>query len=219
MPPRGIALDAIAFTGLRGKGLLRHAARRRLQLLGAFWRLRARSCGARRADAVLGMGGYVCFPGRLMAARCCGKPLVLVNADAALLLSATARCCRSRERIAFGFAGDGARSRQATRSSPATRCAPRSRRCPRRRERFAGRDGALRLLVVGGSLGAQVLNDCVPQALALHRRRRSARSVDAPDRRRQHHDAVRAAYARPACDAEVLPLHRRHGGAPRASAT
>ena len=62
VPPSGIALDRIAFNGLRGKGLL-HTLTGGLRLLGAFWSC-LRILRRRSADAVLGMGGYVCFPGR-----------------------------------------------------------------------------------------------------------------------------------------------------------
>ena len=55
VPPSGIAIDTISFSGLRGKGLL-HTLTGGLRLLGAFW-----SClqiiRRRRASAVLGMGG------------------------------------------------------------------------------------------------------------------------------------------------------------------
>ena len=84
VPPAQIPLDTIGFSGLRGKGAL-HALTGGLRLMKAFWDclgiLRRRG-----ADVVLGMGGYVCFPGGLMASLL-NKPLVLVNADAALLLS------------------------------------------------------------------------------------------------------------------------------------
>ena len=70
--------------------------------------------------------------------------------------------------------------------------------------RFAGRDGALRLLVVGGSLGARVLNECVPQAIAL---------LPAAERPQVTHqtgeagrDAVQGAYAGAGAEAEVLPF-------------
>ena len=65
VPSAGIALDAIGFSGLRGKGLV-HTLTGGVRMLKAFWEclviLRRRG-----ADAVLGMGGYVCFPGGLMA--------------------------------------------------------------------------------------------------------------------------------------------------------
>ena len=84
VPQSGIARDAIACAGLRGKGLV-HTLTGGLRLLVAFWSC-LRILRRRKADAVLGMGGYVCFPGGMMAALL-GKPLVLVNADATLLMS------------------------------------------------------------------------------------------------------------------------------------
>jgi UDP-N-acetylglucosamine--N-acetylmuramyl-(pentapeptide) pyrophosphoryl-undecaprenol N-acetylglucosamine transferase len=84
VPPTQIPLDTIGFAGLRGKGLL-HTLTGGIRLLKAFGDcvgiLRKRG-----ADAVLGMGGYVCFPGGLMASLL-NKPLMLVNADASLLMS------------------------------------------------------------------------------------------------------------------------------------
>ena len=84
VPPAGIPLDTIGFSGLRGKGLV-HTLTGGLRLLKAFWDC-LQHLRRRGADAVLGMGGYVCFPGGMMASLL-GKPLMLVNADAALLLS------------------------------------------------------------------------------------------------------------------------------------
>jgi UDP-N-acetylglucosamine--N-acetylmuramyl-(pentapeptide) pyrophosphoryl-undecaprenol N-acetylglucosamine transferase len=104
VPPSGIALDRIAFAGLRGKSPLQTLTGG-WRLLAAFW-----SClqilRRRRASAVLGMGGYVCFPGGMMAALR-HTPLVLVNADASLLLSNRA-LLPVTDRIAFGFDGDAA---------------------------------------------------------------------------------------------------------------
>src|SRR4029453_19575608 len=84
VPPSDIPLDRISFAGLRGKGWL-HTLTGGMRLLKAFGDclgiLRRRG-----ADAVLGMGGYVCFPGGLMASVL-NKPLMLVNADASLLMS------------------------------------------------------------------------------------------------------------------------------------
>jgi UDP-N-acetylglucosamine--N-acetylmuramyl-(pentapeptide) pyrophosphoryl-undecaprenol N-acetylglucosamine transferase len=61
-------------------------------------------------------------------------------------------------------------------------------------ERFAGRSGPLRLLVVGGSLGAAALNDIVPRALALLPA--DARPVVTHQSGAKHLDALRAGYAR-----------------------
>ena len=188
VPPSGIALDRIAFAGLRGKGLA-GMVRGAVQLV---WSLGQCAAILRRrgASAVLGMGGYVCVPGGLVA-RLLRRPLVLVNADAALLLSNRA-LARSADRIAFGFDGDAARSmpRALVTGNP-VRAEIEAIAPPT--QRYAGRSGPLRLLVVGGSLGAQVLNQTLPKALAML----------APAERPQvvhqtglaHADAVRAAYA------------------------
>ena len=67
VPPTAIPLDTISFSGLRGKGLL-HTLTGGIRLLKAFWDC-LRILRRRGASAVLGMGGYVCFPGGLMP-RC-----------------------------------------------------------------------------------------------------------------------------------------------------
>jgi UDP-N-acetylglucosamine--N-acetylmuramyl-(pentapeptide) pyrophosphoryl-undecaprenol N-acetylglucosamine transferase len=162
VPPTQIALDTISFSGLRGKGLL-HTLTGGLRLLKAFWDclgiLRKRS-----ASAVLGMGGYVCFPGGLMASLL-NKPLLLVNADAALLLS-NKSLLPVADKVAFGFAGDAAaKAKNAVVTGNPVRAEIEA--LPTPAQRYAGRNGPLRLLVVGGSLGAQALNQLLPQALAL----------------------------------------------------
>jgi UDP-N-acetylglucosamine--N-acetylmuramyl-(pentapeptide) pyrophosphoryl-undecaprenol N-acetylglucosamine transferase len=187
VPSQGITLDAIGFSGLRGKGPV-HMLTGGLRLLKAFWEcigiLRRRS-----ADAVLGMGGYVCFPGGLMASLL-GKPLMLVNADASMLLSNRA-LLPVADRVAFGF--DGAAAAK-TRLGIVTGNPVRAEieNLPAPAERFAGREGPLSLLVVGGSLGARVLNETLPRALALiapAERPRVVHQTGALNR-----DAVKAAY-------------------------
>ncbi len=199
VPASGIALDTIAFSGLRGKGLL-HALTGGLRLLQAFWDC-LRVLRRRGASAVLGMGGYVCFPGGLIASLL-NKPLLLVNADAALLLS-NRWLLPVADRVAFGFAGDAAtKTKNAVVTGNPVRAEIEALPAPA--ERWAGREGPLRLLVVGGSLGAQVLNETLPPALAL---------LDASQRPQLVHqtgglqaEAVRAAYAEAGIAAEVLPF-------------
>ena len=199
VPPSGIALDAVAFTGLRGKGLL-HTLTGGFRLLGAFWRC-LQIIRSRRASAVLGMGGYVCFPGGVMASLL-GRPLVLVNADASLLLSNRA-LLPVADRVAFGFDGDAAqRVKRAVVTGNPVRAEIEALPAPQLR--YAGRDGKLRVLVVGGSLGAKALNDCVPQALAL---------MPVAERPQVTHQAgqanfaaVQVNYAQAQVQAEVLPF-------------
>jgi UDP-N-acetylglucosamine--N-acetylmuramyl-(pentapeptide) pyrophosphoryl-undecaprenol N-acetylglucosamine transferase len=202
VPPEaesGIGLDRIGFNGLRGKGLL-HTLSGGMRLLKAFWDclliLRRRS-----ADAVLGMGGYVCFPGGLMASLL-GRPLMLVNADASLLMSNKALLPLA-ERVAFGFDGAAAaRTKQGVVTGNPVRAEIEA--VPAPAERFAVRAGALHLLVVGGSLGAKVLNDTLPAALRLLapglRPRITHQTGPA------HIDTVRGAYAQAGVEAELLPF-------------
>jgi UDP-N-acetylglucosamine--N-acetylmuramyl-(pentapeptide) pyrophosphoryl-undecaprenol N-acetylglucosamine transferase len=199
VPPSGVPLDTIAFAGLRGKSFVQ-------TLLGGLRLLQAfRECLAilrrRGADAVLGMGGYVCFPGGMMAALL-NRPLVLVNADAALLLS-TRALLPVADRVAFGFEGAAAaRVKNAVVTGNPVRAEIEALPVPA--ERCAGRRGPLALLVVGGSLGAQVLNETLPRALA---------QLAPGERPRVTHqtggaqfESVRAAYAAAGVEAEVLPF-------------
>jgi UDP-N-acetylglucosamine--N-acetylmuramyl-(pentapeptide) pyrophosphoryl-undecaprenol N-acetylglucosamine transferase len=199
VPPAGIEMDTIAFSGLRGKGLL-HTATGGLRLLKAFWDC-LRILRRRGADVVLGMGGYVCFPGGLMASLL-SKPLMLVNADAALLLS-NKSLLPVADRVAFGFDGPAVKGVKAgvVTGNPVR---AEIEALPEPSERFAGRSGALRLLVVGGSLGAQVLNRTVPQALALMEA--GARPWVVHQTGAAHADEVRAAYAAAGLQADVRPF-------------
>jgi UDP-N-acetylglucosamine--N-acetylmuramyl-(pentapeptide) pyrophosphoryl-undecaprenol N-acetylglucosamine transferase len=198
VPPTQIAMDRLAFTGLRGKGLV-HTLTGGLRLLKAMWDSQ-RSLRQRGADAVLGMGGYVCLPGGLMA-RLLGKPLMLVNADAALLLSNKA-LLRFAQRVAFGFDGPASQVPRGLVTGNPVRAEIETMAAPD--VRYARRSGPLRLLVVGGSLGAQVLNATVPAAVAL---------MPADQRPQVVHqtgvsqfEVVKAAYAQAAIAAEVQPF-------------
>ncbi|HET7793535.1 MAG TPA: undecaprenyldiphospho-muramoylpentapeptide beta-N-acetylglucosaminyltransferase [Rhizobacter sp.] len=199
VPPSGIPMDNITFSGLRGKGML-HTLTGGFRLLGAFW-----SClqilRKRHASAVLGMGGYVCFPGGLMASLL-GKPLMLVNADAALLLS-NKSLLPIADKVAFGFDGDAAHKvKQGVVTGNPVRAEIEN--LPTPLERFEHRQGPLRVLVVGGSLGASALNEALPRAVALlpagERPRLTHQTGTA------HFEKVRAAYAQVQVDAEVLPF-------------
>ena len=199
VPPTGIPLDTIGFSGLRGKGLL-HTATGGVRMLKAF--VDCMSILRRRGTrAVLGMGGYICFPGGLMASAL-GRPLVLVNADAALLLS-NKSLLPVADAVCFGFGGEAAdRVRGGVVTGNPVRTSIEAMPVPA--ERFAGRSGPLRLLVVGGSLGAQVLNLQVPKALALLPSEARPHVVHQAGER--HADEVRAAYAAAGIEAEVLPF-------------
>lgn len=197
VPPTGIAMDTIDFAGLRGKGAL-HTLKGLLLLLKAFatsWTILRQ----RGADAVLGMGGYVCFPAGWVSAVL-RKPLMLVNADAALLLSNQA-LLRAADRIAFGFDGpDAQRTRKASVTGNPVRAEIEAIAPPA--QRYAQRTGPLQVLVVGGSLGAQVLNHTLPQALKLIAEKQ--RPVVTHQTGLAHFDSVQQAYAQAGVQAEVV---------------
>lgn len=193
----GIAMDQLDFTGLRGKGW-RHSVSGAFKLLKSFF-----ACIAivrrRQPDVVLGMGGYVTVPGGVCAALM-GKPLVLMNADAPLLLS-NKSLKMFANKLMFGlpsasamqdpkfvFTGNPIRKSIISMEPP--------------EQRYASHQGVLKILVVGGSLGAQVLNQTVPDALALIPE--AERPVVVHQSGKQHVAALRARYESHAVQAEVV---------------
>jgi UDP-N-acetylglucosamine--N-acetylmuramyl-(pentapeptide) pyrophosphoryl-undecaprenol N-acetylglucosamine transferase len=195
VPPRGFAFESIAFGGVRGKGPLTLALLP-LRLLKAFWQS---IVVVRRVkpDVVIGLGGYITFPAGMMGVLL-GKPLVLheqnsVAGMANKVLSGVA------DRVYTAF--PGAMKKAQWVGNP-LRSAFLQQQTPA--QRFAGRSGPLRLLVVGGSLGAKVLNEIVPQALAripLAQRPQVIHQSGATQI-----DALRANYTAAGVQAELTPF-------------
>ncbi|MFA7668800.1 MAG: undecaprenyldiphospho-muramoylpentapeptide beta-N-acetylglucosaminyltransferase [Burkholderiaceae bacterium] len=158
VPEQGFELLPLTFSGLRGKGVVA-LAKLPFTLTRACLQAR-RTLRQVRADVVLGMGGYVAFPGGLMA-RAAGIPLV-VHEQNAVAGTANRWLARMARKVLAGF--PGALHSAVVVGNPVRRAfldvAPAA-------TRYAERQGPLRLLVIGGSLGAAVLNDVVPQALAM----------------------------------------------------
>src|SRR5690606_24519906 len=141
VPPRGIDLVPMHFQGVRGRGV---AAMLKLP----FLLLRACSQAWKdltgvRPDVVLGMGGYVAFPGGMMAVLR-GLPLV-VHEQNAVAGTANRWLARLARRVLSGF--PDVLPRGEVLGNPVRRdvCA-----LPGPAERYAGRTGPLRMLVVGG---------------------------------------------------------------------
>jgi UDP-N-acetylglucosamine--N-acetylmuramyl-(pentapeptide) pyrophosphoryl-undecaprenol N-acetylglucosamine transferase len=195
VPQHGYPLAPIRFAGLRGKGLLAKLLLP-LNLLVAFWQS-LRAIRTHRPDVVLGMGGYIAFPGGMMAALL-GRPLAIheQNSIAGLANRVLAGVA---DRVLVAFPGALAKAR--TTGNPVrdaiTRVAPPV-------QRFAGRSGPLRVLVVGGSLGAAVLNERVPQALARLPAGERPRVVHQSGAK--HLDALQAGYAAAGVGAELRPF-------------
>lgn len=162
VPQHGVEFEAVPFRGVRGKGW-RTLFTGPFALVGACAHARA-IMKRRLPDVVLGLGGFASFPGALMGAAT-GRKLVLHDSNAVAGL-ATRLLAYGADRILLGFP-QALRGRHARRvewvGNPLrdALCA-----LPPPAERFAGRTGPLRLLVVGGSLGAQALNALVPAAIA-----------------------------------------------------
>jgi UDP-N-acetylglucosamine--N-acetylmuramyl-(pentapeptide) pyrophosphoryl-undecaprenol N-acetylglucosamine transferase len=195
VPPRGFSLETIDFGGVRGKGpktlfLLP------LRLLRAFWQA-LQVVRRVKPDVLVGLGGYITFPGGMMGTLL-GKPMVLheqnsVAGMANKLLAGIA------DRVFSAFpnvlkkaqwVGNPLRAGFLNQAAPA--------------QRFAGRSGPLRLLVVGGSLGAKALNDTVPKALALLPE--AQRPTVLHQSGEKQIDALRANYAAAGVTAELTPF-------------
>ena len=158
VPPRGFAFETIDFSGVRGKGPMTLAVLP-LRLLKAFWQS-MQVLRRIKPQVVIGLGGYIAFPAGMMAVLM-RKPLVLheQNSVAGMVNKILALVA---ERVFTAFpdvlknalwVGNPLRTAFMQQAAPDVR--------------FADRTGPLRLLVVGGSLGARALNTIVPQALAL----------------------------------------------------
>ncbi|MBD3788717.1 MAG: undecaprenyldiphospho-muramoylpentapeptide beta-N-acetylglucosaminyltransferase, partial [Sphingomonadales bacterium] len=200
VPESGFELAAVEIGGVRGKGLGTR--------LAAPWRLlkaviqSMTIMRAHRPRLVLGFGGFVAGPGGL-AARALGIPLVIheQNAIAGLTNRVLARMAN---RVLAGYPGAFAEGAEVI-GNPVR---PDIADLPGPDERMAGRGGPMRLLVVGGSLGARALNELIPQALAR---------IPAEQRPRITHqtgmanlESVKADYVKaglnPASDVELLPF-------------
>jgi len=195
VPPKGFAFEPIDFSGVRGKGLVTLALLP-MRLLKAFWQ----SLGVVRRvrpQVVVGLGGYIAFPGGLMSVLL-GKPLILheQNSIAGMVNKVLSGIA---DRVFTAFPGALANGRCI--GNP-LRQAFLDQQQPA--DRFAGRSGPLRVLVVGGSLGARALNEVVPKAVALipaeHRPQLIHQSGE------QQLDMLRDAYQAAGVQAELTPF-------------
>jgi UDP-N-acetylglucosamine--N-acetylmuramyl-(pentapeptide) pyrophosphoryl-undecaprenol N-acetylglucosamine transferase len=195
VPKHGYEMAQVRFSGLRGKGLLRKLLLP-LNLLIALWQS-ALAMFRYRPDVVLGMGGYITFPGGLMAALL-RRPLVIHEQNSVAGLSNKVLAMLA-SRVLCGFpdvlpkalwCGNPVRSSIAALPEP--------------QQRYAARNGRLNVLVVGGSLGAKALNEALPQALA--RLPEAMRPNVLHQTGKNHHAAVVALYKEAGVLADVQPF-------------
>ncbi|MCW1875565.1 undecaprenyldiphospho-muramoylpentapeptide beta-N-acetylglucosaminyltransferase [Erwinia sp. INIA-01] len=158
VPKHGIDIEFIRISGLRGKGIKAQLAAP-LRIFNA-WRQARAIMKSWQPDVVLGMGGYVSGPGGL-AAWSCGIPVVLheQNGIAGLTNKWLAKIAKKVMQAFPGafpnaeVVGNPVRTDVLALPLPA--------------ERLTGRDGPVRVLVIGGSQGARVLNQTLPQVAAI----------------------------------------------------
>jgi UDP-N-acetylglucosamine--N-acetylmuramyl-(pentapeptide) pyrophosphoryl-undecaprenol N-acetylglucosamine transferase len=198
VPEHGVEFEGVSFRGVRGKGL-------RTLLLGPYALFAAcvdslSIMRRRQPSVVLGFGGFASFPGALMGVAT-GRPLVLHDANAVAGL-ANRILAYGADRILLGFpnALGGRHTKKSTWVGNPLRDS--IAQLPPPAERFAGRTGPFRLLVVGGSLGAQALNDRVPAALA--RISEAARPLVVHQSGAKHLAQLREAYRTAKVDAECV---------------
>lgn len=195
VPARGFAFEAVDFSGVRGKGFMTLALLP-LRLLRACWQS-IHVVRRVKPDVVVGLGGYITVPAGMMSALL-GKPLI-VHEQNSVAGMANKWLARLAVKVFSAFPkviekaqwiGNPLRAAFIGRPDPAVR--------------FAARRGPLRILVLGGSLGAKALNDVVPRALAL---------MPEPARPKVTHqsgekqiDELRANYAAARVQAELTPF-------------
>ena len=206
VPRHGYQMAWVRFSGVRGKGLPR-LLRLPFDLLVALWQSAA-AILRHRPDVVLGMGGYITFPGGMMAALL-RRPLLIHEQNSIAGLSNKV-LARIAQKVLSGFpdvlphaiwCGNPVRSDIAALPDP--------------QQRYGARNGKLNVLVVGGSLGARAINEVLPQALALMPR--DVRPNVLHQTGKQHFEAVKQAYQMAGVQAEIKPfmdeMARHYGNA------
>ena len=195
VPKHGYDMTMVRFSGLRGKGMVRMLMLP-FNLLIALWQS-AVAMFRHRPDVVLGMGGYITFPGGMMAALL-RRPLVIHEQNSIAGLSNKV-LAKIAARVLSGFpdvlpkavwCGNPVRSEIAALPLP--------------EQRFAGRGGKLNVLVVGGSLGAAAINTVVPQALAILMP--EARPCVIHQAGKKHAETVRQLYQQANVEGDIRPF-------------
>ena len=206
----GYPMATVSMTGVRSKGALAWLLLP-MKLLVAFWQA-TRVIFRVRPDVVLSMGGYVAFPGGMMAALW-GKPLVVHEPGAVAGLTSRTLALVA-DRVIVGMQGAFERDVKGNLASRLPKPKnPLWLGTPVRDEiaslaepdvRYAQHAARLRLFVVGGSLGAQTLNDLV--LAALKAMPPEVRPEVVHQAGEKHYEGLRAAYEAANIAAEVVPF-------------
>jgi UDP-N-acetylglucosamine--N-acetylmuramyl-(pentapeptide) pyrophosphoryl-undecaprenol N-acetylglucosamine transferase len=197
VPAAGLHIDYIDIAGLRGKGMIGWllAPWRLAVALGQALRIVAR----RRPSAVLGMGGFVTGPGGV-AAKLRGVPLIIHEQNAIAGLT-NRLLSRIADRVLEAFPGVFSGKAVKHTGNPVREDIM---QLPAPAERYTGRQGPIRLFVLGGSLGAQVFNETLPKALALLPAESRPTVQHQTGKRNFAHTELQ--YAQAGVEAELLPF-------------
>ena len=195
VPARGFAFETVDFSGVRGKGVTTLVLLP-LRLLKAFWQS-IQVVRRVQPDVVIGLGGYISFPAGMMSVLL-GKPLVLHEQNSVAGM-ANRVLAGVADRVFSAFPQVLTKARWIGNPLRAEFLQQ-----PGPQQRLGSRSGPLRLLVVGGSLGAKALNDVVPQALAFIAP--GQRPVVIHQSGARQIDQLRANYAAAGVEAELVPF-------------
>lgn len=196
VPQKGYDIEIMDFSGLRGKNLMVWFLLP-LRLLLAFWQS-AKVLFQIRPDVVLGMGGYPAFPGGIMASLL-NKPLLIHEQNSVPGL-ANKILAKFADKILLGFPNAIRNEKKIIFSGNPVRKEISQLDIPDKR--YAGRSGKLKLLIIGGSLGAQALNTIVPKMLKLipdHMRPLVTHQAG-----RKHLETLKKNYAEAGVEGELL---------------
>jgi UDP-N-acetylglucosamine--N-acetylmuramyl-(pentapeptide) pyrophosphoryl-undecaprenol N-acetylglucosamine transferase len=196
VPQKGYDIEIMDFSGLRGKNLMVWFLLP-LRLLLAFWQS-AKVLFQIRPDVVLGMGGYPAFPGGIMASLL-NKPLLIHEQNSVPGL-ANKILAKFADKILLGFPNAIRNEKKIIFSGNPVRKEISQLDIPDKR--YAERSGKLKLLIIGGSLGAQVLNTIVPKMLKLipdHMRPLVTHQAG-----RKHLETLKKNYAEAGVEGELL---------------
>ena len=191
VPKHGYRAAWIRAKAARGKGLMQKLLLP-ANLLYSFWES-ARHIRSLRPNVVLGLGGYVAFPGGMMASLW-NRPLALHEQNAIPGLTNKV-LAQISDKVMAGFPG-ALKNAEWTGNPVRAEIAG----IPAPEARFQNRQGSLKILVVGGSLGAQALNESVPKAIALMRER----PLVVHQAGEKHLDALKTHYADAGVQGELV---------------
>jgi UDP-N-acetylglucosamine--N-acetylmuramyl-(pentapeptide) pyrophosphoryl-undecaprenol N-acetylglucosamine transferase len=191
VPNHGYEIDFIDIAGVRGNGL-KHLLMAPIRIIKSIWQARA-VLKKRKVDLVLGMGGFASGPGGI-AAWSLGIPVILHEQNAVAGLT-NRILSRFSKRILMGFA-DAFKSNKAVLVGNPVRKAL----IELPLKKISAEGTALKVLVIGGSLGAKVLNDLLPDVF-------SSFTADELNVMHQsgkgHYQAVQASYQQRKVNANV----------------